>query len=181
MQTSPIQPIEIFFDEVSVQCNKNEGGAALPSPNDFFEWMGVQIRVKHNFELIVEEKRTLVLITFQFEIPRSESPQIAYNLKISVYGKFAQLNLPAFKPKTEEESIDLIVVNGSSILYSVAREKVLEITSRMKPGPLTLPSVNFMDARPSLKNKKDPQPKEPEKKSTRKKTASPKKSASATK
>lgn len=40
---------------------------------------------------------------------------------------------------------DLAAVNGAAMLWSSIREQLLVTTSRMKAGPVTLPSVNFLD------------------------------------
>ena len=40
---------------------------------------------------------------------------------------------------------DLAAVNGASMLWSAVREQVLTITSRMRAGPVVLPSVHFHD------------------------------------
>lgn len=51
--------------------------------------------------------------------------------------------------KSEEDALDLVVVNGLSILYSSLREMILTTTSRMINGALYLPGANFMDHAPS--------------------------------
>lgn len=151
MLTSPIQPIEIFFEEISVsvdQAGELEDQGIVPT--DFFQWHGVKFYVKHAHEVLQEDNRSMVNLRFQFEIPNAEGVKLAYKIKMIVVGKFGTLNVPSFISKGEAEILDLVVVNGTSILYSTVREKLLEITSRMKPGPLSIPSFNFMDIRPSM-------------------------------
>lgn len=151
MHTSPIQPIEIFFQELSVMVDEpdNQEDERLV-PTDFFQWAGVQFYSQHNHNIIHEGNRSLVEVKFQFEIPNTDDIKLAYKIRISISGKFATLDYPT--KKTEEELLDLAVVNGTSLLYSAIREKVLEVTSRMKPGAILLPSFNFLDVRPSLEN-----------------------------
>lgn len=40
---------------------------------------------------------------------------------------------------------DLATVNGAAMLWSVVREQVLGLTSRMRAGPVMLPTVHFHD------------------------------------
>ncbi len=40
---------------------------------------------------------------------------------------------------------DLATVNGAVMLWSVVREQVLGLTSRMRAGPVMLPTVHFHD------------------------------------
>ena len=40
---------------------------------------------------------------------------------------------------------DLIVVNGTSLLWSAIREQVCSLTARMPAGQVMLPTVNFHD------------------------------------
>lgn len=42
---------------------------------------------------------------------------------------------------------DLVAINGSSILYSVAREILMTLTARFENGPVLLPTVSFQDFR----------------------------------
>ena len=151
MLTSPIQPIEIFFEEMSVSVDQSdEPDEQGVVPTDFFQWHGVKFYAKHAHEVLQEDNRSMVNLRFQFEIPNTEGVKLAYKIKMVVSGKFGTLNVPSFISKGEAEILDLVVVNGTSILYSTVREKLLEITSRMKPGPISLPSFNFMDICPSM-------------------------------
>ena len=46
---------------------------------------------------------------------------------------------------------NIVVVNGTSMLWSAIREQVCTLTARMPAGQLMLPTVNFLD----LKRKRD--------------------------
>ncbi len=46
--------------------------------------------------------------------------------------------------------LDLIVVNGASMIYGSIREMISNVTSRSMAGPLLLPSLSFIDSKPSL-------------------------------
>lgn len=151
MRTSLIQPIEIYFQEISVIVDEpKDSGDERIVPSDFDQWQGIQFSSKHDFDIIQEDNRSLVEVKFQLEIPNTDGVKLAYKINISVTGKF--VTLVNSSQQKEENILDLTVVNGTSMLYSVVREKLLEITSRMKPGAILLPSFNFMDARPSIQN-----------------------------
>ena len=51
----------------------------------------------------------------------------------------------------EEFGAKVVVVNGTSMLWSAIREQVCTLTARMPAGQLMLPTVNFLD----LKRKRD--------------------------
>lgn len=176
MLTSPIQPIEIYFEEISVLVDPAEDPEDQRLvPLDFFQWQGIKFHAKHRHEVVQEENRSVFNLRFQFEIPNTEGRKLAYKVKITAAGKFATLS--SFESRKEEEILDLVVVNGTSILYSVIREKLLEITSRMSPGAISLPSFNFMDIRPSIRKEKadSNEDKSNKKRSTAKKTITNKK------
>ena len=49
--------------------------------------------------------------------------------------------------KTLDDRKELVVVNGSAMLYGALREQLLSITGRFQHGPMMLPTVNFLDLR----------------------------------
>lgn len=152
MRTSAIQPIEIYFQELSVMVEEPGGlDVELKVPSDFEEWQGAQFSSQHDYDIIQEEHRSLVKIKLQLEIPNTDTVKLAYKVKISAIGIFAML-VNSSTPQEHQSHLDLTVVNGTSMLYSAIREKLLDITSRMKPGAILLPSLNFADIRPSIQN-----------------------------
>lgn len=58
----------------------------------------------------------------------------------------------------EEETARLVAANGSSILYTAAREYVWMVTSRGPWGPYQLPTVNFSAVGVTLTETADPEP-----------------------
>lgn len=61
-----------------------------------------------------------------------------YDIEMEMMGVFDTNDLPSEKRDV------LLLVNGSSMLYSAMREMLLTITQRCMHGPVMLPSVNFI-------------------------------------
>lgn len=66
-----------------------------------------------------------------------EEVQFPYQFIVEIAGVFDGKDLP------EEKRSDLVLVNGTSLLYGVLRDEILRLTSRMYNGPLMLPTVQF--------------------------------------
>lgn len=76
--------------------------------------------------------------------PSDEAQPVRYQGHLSVQGSFEVH--PEF---AEEKRLDLVRMNGGSLLLGAIREMVLTITSRSARGPFELPTF---DARMFLKN-----------------------------
>lgn len=77
-------------------------------------------------------------LSLLLSIKRGESCAFPYDIEMEMFGVFDVNGLP------EEKRIPLVLVNGSSILYSAMREMLLTITQRCMHGPVMLPSVHFV-------------------------------------
>jgi preprotein translocase subunit SecB len=65
---------------------------------------------------------------------------VPYGFSIEIVGFFG------VHPKWPKNQIETLVkINGPAILYSAAREIIVQITSRGPWGPMLLPAVNFID------------------------------------
>ena len=85
--------------------------------------------------------------------PREGHSDFPYRLKIQLLGIFDGRDLP------EEKREALVAVNGASMLYGVAREVLLSLTSRSVGGPVMLPTVEFSQFGDSfLKNRQAEHP-----------------------
>jgi preprotein translocase subunit SecB len=60
-----------------------------------------------------------------------------YIFDVSIVGFLSGAKLP------DEKRQDLVLVNGTSLLYGALRDEVLRLTSRMRHGPLLLPTAQF--------------------------------------
>lgn len=66
-----------------------------------------------------------------------EGHPFPYQFSVGIAGVFDGGGL------SETNRADLVLVNGTSLLYGVLRDEILRLTSRMHNGPLMLPTVQF--------------------------------------
>lgn len=148
MKVSPLQPKGIAFEEVSIECARDEDGNSIPAIDFDFQNVRLQCEVGHAEYEENPEAPTgdSLLVSVRLKIGNTEGKIAPYTLNIAVSGLFKWLP----KDTTPEQRKDLTVVNGATILYGAIREMTLNITSRSASGPILLPAVNFEDNRPSL-------------------------------
>ncbi|MFT3991185.1 MAG: hypothetical protein QM680_07225 [Luteolibacter sp.] len=80
--------------------------------------------------------------------PSDKSHPVRYKGHLTVRGRFE------IHPKfTEDKRLDLVRMNGGSLLFGAIREMVLTITARSAKGPIELPTF---DARMFLAKKQKP-------------------------
>lgn len=77
--------------------------------------------------------------------PKSES-SFPYSIDIEMEGFFAVVD-----EKTISDPRNMVLVNGSAVLYGAIREHLLMVTSRFVHGNLMLPTVNFLDLAEEMK------------------------------
>ena len=71
-------------------------------------------------------------------IDPKQDAEFPYTIKIGVEGFFSLLDTPS-------DIKSFVVVNGSSLLYGVARDTLLATTLRFNYGPVMLPTVQFTE------------------------------------
>lgn len=76
-------------------------------------------------------------VTLRVHGGAAEGAVFPYEFEVEYLGFFNGEHLP------EESRDDLIAVNGTSMLYGVAREQLLSLTARADKGALLLPSMHF--------------------------------------
>lgn len=77
-------------------------------------------------------------ISLRLRTPARGQAQRPYKIDVELAGFFRLSG-----EFDEQEAARLVAVNGSSVLYSAAREYVWMVTSRGPWGPYQLPTVNF--------------------------------------
>lgn len=77
-------------------------------------------------------------ILLELKASPSGNSKFPYDIDIGAIGVFDVSGLPAEKQEV------LLLVNGSSMLYSALREALLTMTFRCTYGPVMLPSVHFV-------------------------------------
>lgn len=150
MKSSPIQVKQILYGEFCIEPNEIEDDDVL---SESFDWNGVLFKSSTRYEKITRDEADAYALFLTLEIASSDKKQAPYSIKASVMGLFAYVG-----ERADSEALDLVVVNGLSILYSSLRESILGMTTRMINGPLCLPGANFMDHAPSAteRNNKPP-------------------------
>jgi preprotein translocase subunit SecB len=88
------------------------------------------------------------------EFSPAAEQNVPYDFRIDLYGNFhCTKELPAGM-----DAEQLVGINGSSILYGIARELVQSITEKGMWGGLTLPSMSFTDYKDMLRESDDSHP-----------------------
>jgi hypothetical protein len=150
MKPSPIQLLQLMFKRVQVELEPQHVPDEVPNPliSSFtFDGVNIQTEVGIGEADPVPNRGRIFLLELRVLVnnePNPESPDqrfSPYSIDVAVEGMVLipqgaeRLGLPE----------DLAVVNGASLLWSAVREQVLAITSRMRAGPVMLPTVHFHD------------------------------------
>ena len=85
-----------------------------------------------------DESKYALKLVIEIE-PKSEG-SFPYSIGIGMEGFFTIIDEKAVKNKR-----NLVLVNGSAMLYGAIRENLLMIMSRFEYGNLMMPTVNFVD------------------------------------
>src|SRR6266566_1278319 len=125
---SPLQLKEHGFTAVRVQAIEGGSLTAEPSlkPTIWFERVPTALN------------QWRLILTLQLGSQDAAKP-FAYEAEIKVQG-LVQVDDTFLEAKKEH----LALVNGLSILYSAAREMLLNITARSAHGALSLPTLSFV-------------------------------------
>lgn len=143
MQSSPIQTQSIVYGELSIVPYMPEGDES--SDADGFDWAGVKFDIAVKYDQLERDGVPAYPVFLRIRVPNNgEGKKAPYAITAAIMGGFIYRG-----EKSSEEALDLVVVNGLSILYSSLREMILTTTSRMINGALYLPGANFMDHAPS--------------------------------
>ena len=150
MKPSPVQLLQVFFKRVQVELDGDHLPQDMPNPlNTVFTFDGIDLRTEVGFALVDDqhEQGRLYLLELQVSVDNQPQPDqpgqrfSPYRLDVAVEGVI-------LVPQGAEQLAppdDLASVNGAGLLWSVAREQILALTSRMRAGPVMLPTVHFHD------------------------------------
>ncbi len=126
----PLQVDQYVFSKLRVETNfEHKLESLAPTVN-------VQIQAGLGPVEGVENKYQVTLEISSLRAPDGAGT-LPYDVAFQVVGQFSILE-PTYPDKEK-----LLRINGTSILYSAAREMVLIVTSRGPWGPYLLPTVNF--------------------------------------
>ena len=150
MKASPIQLLQLMFKHVKVELDPAHLPAEVPNPlTSVFTFDGVSLQSEVGIgEADPDHERgTVFFVELRVVVDNEPNPDnkdqkyAPYKVDVAVEGV-------VLIPKGAEQLADaeeLAAVNGASMLWSAVREQVLTITSRMRAGPVVLPSVHFHD------------------------------------
>ncbi|CAB3850978.1 hypothetical protein [Achromobacter animicus] len=166
MRASPVQAKTIGFFAVSIEPRKLEDDEARGSN---FEWDGVNIASRiSTLDKPEGAEANLHLLVLEIEINDTVGRVFApYNIKVSAWGAFEFRDTDT----SEADALDLVVVNGASMLYGAIREMVSTLTARMPNRQLMLPTATFLDHKPSAKATASGDKRKPAKKAIAKKSS----------
>jgi len=141
--------LRLNFKHVNVALDPENLPPALPNPlESVFTFDGVNIRTEVGIgEAERQESGQLYFLELKVAVDNVPLPDAA-NQKFSPYTIDIATEGVVLVPNGAEKlgpPEDLAVVNGTSLLWSAVREQVLSITSRMRVGPVMLPTVHFHD------------------------------------
>lgn len=148
MKPSPIQLLQVMLKHVRVELDQEHLPPEIPNPlTSVFTFDGVTIQTEFGIgEADPDHDRGRMYFTsLQVVIDNVPNTEVKdqkftpYRIDIAVEG----LVLVPKGAETLGPPEDLASVNGAVMLWSVVREQVLALTSRMRAGPVMLPTVHF--------------------------------------
>lgn len=164
MKTAPIQLSQLSFRRVSVELDVSRVQEDGSPPNDLaFDFEGVVIQTHVGYSPVEESKEpgASFFLTLRVVIDNHASDNkkvrfCPYRIDVEAGGVIRAV--PGAEALGDIE--DLIVVNGTSMLWSAIREQVCNLTARMPAGQVLLPTVHFQDLKNQHRQaaKADPEP-----------------------
>lgn len=152
MKPSPVQLIQQLFKHVKVELDPAHLPAEVPNPlTSVFTFDGVSLQSEVGVGEADphHERGTMFFVELRVVVDNEPNPDVQeqkyapYKIDVAVEGVVL---IPKGAEKVGDPE-DLAAVNGTSMLWSAVREQVLTVTSRMRAGPVVLPSVHFHDLR----------------------------------
>ena len=126
---SPLQMKDHRFTNLRVKSIEFGSIAAKPS-----------LRPTIWFEPVTETTNQWKLILTVVIASADATKPFAYEADVQVQGL-----VEALEALPEDKRQQIALVNGFSILYSAAREMLLNITARSAHGPMALPTISFVE------------------------------------
>lgn len=158
MKPSPIQLLQLMFKHVRVELDQLHQPPEIPNPlisAYTFDGVSIQSEVGLGEADPNHERGTVYFMELRVivdNMPNADTPDqkfSPYTIDIATEGVIL---IPKGAEKLADPE-DLAAVNGASLLWSAVREQVLAITSRMRAGPVVLPTVHFHDLKKQGKAK----------------------------
>ncbi|MCW5238067.1 hypothetical protein [Verminephrobacter eiseniae] len=150
MKPSPVQLVQLMFKHVKVELDPAHLPEEIPNPlTSVFTFDGVSLQSEVGIGEADpnHERGTMFFVELRVAVDNVPNPDTA-DQKYAPYKIDVVIEGVVLIPRGTEQlgdPEDLAAVNGASMLWSAVREQVLTITSRMRAGPVVLPSVHFHD------------------------------------
>lgn len=154
MKIAPIQIGLISFRRVSVELDERHLPENTQAPSDVvFDFDNVIIGTNVGLSPTEDDGRPGKNFFLILQVKVENKPSGNKDTRFSPY----RLDIEAgasVKALPGAEALgdvnDLVVVNGTGLLWSAIREQVTNLTARMPAGAVTLPTVNFRDLRKKM-------------------------------
>lgn len=149
MRTAPIQLSQISFRRVSVELDAARIPEDGSTPTDVsFDLDRVNIATHVSFSPADESETpgTALFLALRVVIDNQAAGEEGSRFSpylVDIEAGALVHALPGAEALGDIE--DLVVVNGTSMLWSAIREQVCTLTARMPAGQVMLPTVNFHD------------------------------------
>lgn len=150
MKPSPIQLLQLTFKRIHVEVDPEHAPADPANPlTTVFVFDGVSFttEVAMGEADMAHERGPMYLVSLRVLVDNQPSATEP-NRKFSPYRIDVEAAAIILLPRGSEKlgpPDDLVIVNGTGLLWSAIREQLLTLTARMPAGPVMLPTVHFHD------------------------------------
>lgn len=150
MKASPVQLMQLMFKHVRVDFDPEHQAPEVINPlTSVFTFDGVSLssEVGIGEADMNHERGRLYIVELRAVVDNVPNPKATnqrfapYKIDVAVEGLIL---IPRGAEKVGDAE-DLAAVNGASMLWGAIREQVTTITSRMRAGPVVMPTMNFLD------------------------------------
>jgi len=149
MKPAPIQVSQISFRRISVEVDAvriSDGGS--PTSDVAFDFEKVTIATHVSFSPVEEADAPgssfflILRVVIDNQVSDEKDARFSPYL-VDIEAGAVVRAMPGSEKLGDVE--DIVVVNGTSLLWSAIREQVCNLTARMPAGLVMLPTVNFHD------------------------------------
>lgn len=150
MKASPVQLMQLMFKHVRVDFDPEHQAPQVINPlTEVFTFEGVSLysEVGIGEADMNHERGRVYVVELRAVVDNAPNPEVT-NQRFAPYKIDVAAEGLILIPKGAEQvgdPVDLAAVNGASMLWGAIREQVTTITSRMRAGPVVMPSMNFHD------------------------------------
>lgn len=149
MKIAPVQLLQTRFRKVCIEVDERHVPTEPPNPlTTVFDFNGVTFKteVSLGFADPNHQRGKVYFISLKLIVDNEVTPDVK-NQKFSPYLLDVHVDALVLIPRESEEKYgnpeDLAIVNGASFAWGAAREQIINVTSRMQVGSVTLPSMSF--------------------------------------